>query len=173
MHCDKHVVKMIIEYAQLLSTAHRILDGQEYVDKTTNGRSIRRWRMSDDVENVLMKASHINHPSAVWARQSADNYLWLYHLWFDLCQEYTYRYEKVHSCYNRLKAVLYKVPKNILLKEFTQPPPAMPDDCKILGDSLGSYRKYYVERKNHFAKWKCREVPVWYAEGLNKNNAHV
>ena len=27
-HCDKHVVKMILETAQMLSTAHRIIDGE-------------------------------------------------------------------------------------------------------------------------------------------------
>ena len=59
MHLDKHVVKMIIEYAQLMSTAHRVLDGQPYIDKTANGRSIKRWRLSDGLENVLMKASLI------------------------------------------------------------------------------------------------------------------
>ena len=48
MHCDKHVVKMISEYAQLMSTAHRMLDGEEYIDKTANGRKIKRWRMKDN-----------------------------------------------------------------------------------------------------------------------------
>ena len=67
MHCDKHVVKMIIEYAQLMSTAHRILDGKEYIDKTANGRNIKRWRMENErLNSGLMKASHINHPSNVW-----------------------------------------------------------------------------------------------------------
>ena len=67
MMCDKHVVKMIIETAQLLSTAHRVLDGEQYTDKTSNGRSIQRWRLTDayDMENSLYKATHINHPSAV------------------------------------------------------------------------------------------------------------
>jgi hypothetical protein len=51
MHLDKHVVKMIIEYAQLMSTAHRFLDGEEYIDLTANGRRIKRWRMNDDLEN--------------------------------------------------------------------------------------------------------------------------
>ena len=53
MHVNKHVVKMIIEYAQLMSTAHRILDGQEYIDKTANGRNIKRWRLDDDREQSL------------------------------------------------------------------------------------------------------------------------
>ena len=63
MHCDKHVVKMIIEYAQLMSTAHRILDGEEYEGRTKIGRRIRRWKHPNkNVENTIYKASHINHP---------------------------------------------------------------------------------------------------------------
>ena len=69
-HCDKHIVKMVIEYAQLLSTAHRMLDGKEYIDVTANNRKIKRWRMEDGREAILYKASHINHPSAVWVRKS-------------------------------------------------------------------------------------------------------
>ena len=66
MHCDKHVVKMIIEYAQLLSTCHRVLDGEEYYDKTANGRRIKRWKMDDPfMEACLYKASHVNHPSNI------------------------------------------------------------------------------------------------------------
>ena len=81
MHCDKHVVKMIIEYAQLMSTAHRILDGDEYEGRTKIGRRIRRWKHPNkNIENTIYKASHINHPSAVWARESVANYIWLYNL---------------------------------------------------------------------------------------------
>ena len=77
MHCDKHVVKMIIEYAQLMSTAHRILDGDEYEGRTKIGRRIRRWKHPNkNIENTIYKASHINHPSAVWARESVANYIW-------------------------------------------------------------------------------------------------
>ena len=45
LHCDKHVVKMIIEYAQMLSTAHRMLDGEAYYGLSKNGRKIQRWRL--------------------------------------------------------------------------------------------------------------------------------
>ena len=62
---DKHVVKMILESAQLLCTAHRFLDGTEYVD-ATSGRRIKRWMLSDARESVLYSATHINHPSAIW-----------------------------------------------------------------------------------------------------------
>lgn len=157
---------MIIEYCQLMSTAHRVLDGEEYTDLTANGRRIKRWRLDDDRENQLMKASHINHPSAVWCRANNENYKWLYSMWCWLCNEYTYRYGKVHAC-QRLKDVLYAAPKNIPVDKFFEPTPAMPDECKIPGDSLASYHKYYVERKNHFARWTKREVPTWYKEKLD------
>ena len=76
MHCDKHVVKMIIEYAQLLSTAHRVIDGNPYYDKTKNGRKILRYRMENpNLEKTLYKAAMINHPSAVWARKNSENYI--------------------------------------------------------------------------------------------------
>ena len=166
MHCDKHVVKMIIEYAQLMSTAHRILDGKEYIDKTANGRSIRRWRMENlEYENGLMKASHINHPSNVWVRTSKENYLWLCQMWLWLMKEYTYRYSKHHSCENRVE-YLMDAPKNILAASFTDPTPAMPDECKIQGNSIASYHKYYLEKKIHFAKWTKRERPNWFVEGI-------
>lgn len=161
-HCDKHVVKMIIEYAQLMSTAHRILDGKEYLGLTANGRKIRRWRMdNDELEKGLMKASHINHPSNIWLRQSKQNYVWLNRMWNYLLLEYTYRYNKNHAC-EKYRDLLYVWPTNIPDDQFTDPTPAMPDDCKIPGDSLSSYHKYYNEKKFHFARWKNRNKPTWY-----------
>lgn len=162
MHCDRHVVKMIIEYAQLLSTAHRIRDGQEYYDLTANNRKIKRWRLPDDREQRLMKASHVNHPSNVWARANHLNYKWLYEMWVHLLDEYTYRYGKVHAC-ARLKDDLAKLPEKIPvgLSE-TEPTPAMPDDCKITNNSLASYHKYYNEKKTRFARWTKRPAPNWY-----------
>ena len=66
LHCDKHVVKMIVEYAQLLSTAHRVLDGEMYIDNSS-GRKIKRWKHPDaDFDSNLYKACFVNHPSAVW-----------------------------------------------------------------------------------------------------------
>jgi hypothetical protein len=171
MHLDKHVVKMIIEYAQLMSTAHRILDGEEYTDLTANGRRIKRWRLNDNREGRLMKASHINHPSGIWTRASNSNYIWLFNMWWCLLTEYTHRYGKVHSC-ARLLNDLMVLPKNISEGPFTEPTPAMPDDRKIPGDSLKSYHQYYIHNKNHFAKWTKREIPEWYTEGLKHANLH-
>jgi hypothetical protein len=73
---DRHVVKMILETAQLLSTAHRLLDGTESID-TSSGRKKRVYTLPDERDAVLYSATHANHPSAVWARQSVENYNWL------------------------------------------------------------------------------------------------
>ena len=164
MHNDKHVVKMIIEYAQLMSTAHRLLDGEEYMGLTANGRRIRRWRMADPkYESGLMKASHINHPSAVWTRNTKQNYMWLNRLWNYLLLEYTHRYGKRHACANYME-LLYAWPENISDGGFTAPTPAMPDIYKVNGDSLTSYRNYYIGGKQHLASWKSREVPSWFKQ---------
>ena len=170
MHCDKHVVKMIIEYAQLMSTAHRVLDGTPYTDLTANGRRIQRWRMFDDREKELMKASHVNHPSGVWCRDNDSNYQWLYTMWKHLCEEYTHRYGKVHAC-ARLDWLLSLTPDNIKTGEFYPPTPAMPQELKLLAeipvpgrkyDSLKSYHNYYIQAKASFAKWKNRNIPEWF-----------
>ena len=173
MHISKHVVKMIIEYSQLMSTAHRFLDGVEYID-ASSGRRIKRWRLDDEREQSLMKASHINHPSAIWCRENKENYKWLYDMWVCLCDEYTYRYGKIHAC-ARLKDVLYNAPDNIPDGEFFAPTPAMPQDIKIVSenpiagrkyDVLKSYHNYYNVEKRAFATWKgninSRPTPEWY-----------
>jgi len=171
-HCDKHVVKMIIEYAQLMSTAHRVLDGELYFDKAKNGRKLRRFRLPDDRDSTLMLSVHENHPSNIWLRKADANYNWLWKMWYHLNKEYTYRYGKTHACY-RLVNNLKETPMNIPKGSFTPPTPAMPEECKIAGDSLGSYHKYYIEKKNYFAKWTDRQIPTWYVEGLNNYNANI
>lgn len=160
MHVDKHVVKMILEYAQLLSTAHRVLDGVVTVGTSKTGRKQTRYVLPDDRENVLYSATHINHPSAVWVRQSESNYKWLFSLFQSLMEEYTYRYGKTHAC-SKLEKCLSSVPKNIAKKPFTQPTPAMPDEYKVSGDSIASYRNYYNGAKTNMFSWKNRYTPEW------------
>jgi hypothetical protein len=161
MHVDKHCVKMILEYAQLLSTAHRVLDGDVVIGKSKTGRKQTRYVLPDDRESVLYSATHINHPSAVWVRQSEQNYRWLFHLFCELMDEYTYRYGKVHAC-DRLTTYLGRPPKNIDMdKRFTEPTPAMPDDYKVAGDSVQSYKNYYLGDKQRMFSWKNRPQPSW------------
>lgn len=168
MHNDKHVVKMILEYSQLLSTAHRFLDGKETFDKSKTGRNVKRWILEDKFLNDrLYSATHINHPSAVWVRQSKENYIWLSNMLISLCEEYTYRYNKTHKVErDELCFVLLKnIPKNIGNKGWSEPTPAMPDNVKIQGNSIESYRNYYINNKLHLAKWKNREIPKWFQFG--------
>lgn len=157
---DKHVVKMILEYAQLLSTAHRVLDGVQSVDSST-GRKKKIWVLSDHRENVLYKATHVNHPSAIWARQSNNNYNWLYCHFVATCKEYTHRYGKTHLTESKLLDALKSVPRNIPVDYLTPMPCAMPDEYKISNDPVENYREYYRKSKADLHSWKNRERPDW------------
>lgn len=141
--CDKHVVKMIVESAQLLCTAHHVLD---------EGNAIPN----------LYKPTHPKHPSAIWCRQTDSNYVWLWCLLVSLCKEYTYRYNKIHKCQrDGLVSRLMNLPANIPAGPFTPPTPAMPDQYKN-GDVMQSYHNYYNGSKASFAKWTGRSVPQWF-----------
>ncbi len=164
-NCDKHVIKMILEVSQLLSTAHRVLDGTLIDGLSKSGRRQKQYVHSNE---SLYKATHINHPSAVYCRDSESQYVWAAKHLRALCDEYTYRYGKVHKTEQiGLVDWLYSnVPKNIGTKSvFDLPYPAMPDDC-ISSDVVASYRKYYTIHKRHLAGWagkiNSRSVPSWY-----------
>lgn len=161
---DKHVVKMILETAQLLCTAHRVLDGEQYVGKTKTDRNVKRWRLPDDREHVMYSATHINHPSAVWCRQTNNNYNWLYCHFIALLAEYTHRYGKKHKS-EFLVDLLVKPPYNIPNGSLTPVTPAM--DKKYLSlnnDSVESYRNYYRHGKVHLHKYTNRTPPEWLFE---------
>lgn len=76
---NAHVVKMILEYTQLLSSVHHIT----HPDPSS-------------IESIY-KLTHKNHPDAVWARSSSENYFYLYSLAVLLGEEYTHRYNKIHK----------------------------------------------------------------------------
>ena len=144
LHCDKHVVKMILETAQLLSNAHHMLDG-------------------DQVINPIYKLTHKNHPSAIWTRASVSHYNWLWMLLAELCKEYTYRYGKVHKVQREgLLEILKDHPHNIPNKNWlTDPTPAMPDEYKTTS-AIESYKNYYRGAKRSFARWTNRNIPEWF-----------
>lgn len=156
-HADKHVIKQIVEYAQLLSTAHRLNEGTPYFDTTKSGkRKVQRWVLPDIREEHLMKATHINHPCAIWARHSNETYVWLFRLWSELLGEYTHRYGKIHSC-ARLIPFLINPPEMAHTGWIAQPL-AMPDECKR-NTPVESYHEYYRRYKRPFATWKNRFIP--------------
>ena len=143
-HNDKHVVKMILEQSQILCSVHWVLGNE-----------------------APYKLTHKNHPCSIWARECIENYIWLCEMTLELCKEYTYRYGKVHKCEQTgLVKSLFFTPKNIPNQPFTEPTPAMPDDVKVAGNSIASYRNYYINNKTHLAKWSgkinSRNVPEWF-----------
>lgn len=163
MHVDKHCVKMILEYAQLLSTAHRVLDGTQSICQSKTGKKQTKYILPDQRESVLYSATHINHPSAVWVRQSESHYRWLFSLYIELMREYNYRYGKIHACM-KLVGELNKPPKNIKFGNgFAEPTPAMPDHYKVAGNSIQSYKNYYLGDKQRMFSWKKRQIPNWIA----------
>jgi hypothetical protein len=176
MHCDKHVVKMIIEYAQLLSTAHRVLDGTSLNTFSKSNRKIITWiHPTPLMETTLYKSTMKNHPSAIWVRESVTHYEYLKELWKHLSDEYTHRYKGIHSTYAKLKDVLKINPIKIPNLPFNEPPPAMKhfSDCIVPNNSLHSYYNYYIVAKSYFAKWTNRPIPLWYSEGLSTKKLYA
>jgi len=163
MHVDKHCVKMILEYAQLLSTAHRVLDGDLTVGLSQSGRKRKQYILPDSRDQIMYSATHINHPSALWVRQSVPNYMWLAEMLEELCKEYTHRYGKIHKVeqIGLMQLLKNQFPKNLPEGKWTEPTPAMPDDYKVPGDSIQSYKNYYLGDKTRMFSWKNRETPAW------------
>lgn len=135
-HVDRHVVKMITEQNQLLSSVH--------------------WLNSSQAP---YKLTHKNHPCAVWARESLDNYIWLCKSTLALCREYTYRYKKIHKGEEVAIWHLSNLP-NISSVGITSRPKCM-DSQYIKNSIIDSYRIYYKYAKVHIHSWKNREVPSW------------
>ena len=81
-HCDKHVTKMIVEYAQILCTTHRYLDGSLYKAPSNSGKTfVKKWLLEDkEAEKTLFAAAYVNHPCTIWTRLASENYLYLYTL---------------------------------------------------------------------------------------------
>ena len=155
--CDKHVVKMVLESAQMLSTAWREpndLRSSEFSSKYAD-------------EHELYKTAHPNHPCSIWVRQARENYKWLYRHFVALCDEYTHRYGKSHAS-ARLKGPLMWRPfrSSALLDAIEEPYGfvlAMPDEYKS-DDVFDSYQNYLINEKQHFAKWEKdpSRKPTWW-----------
>lgn len=161
---DKHVVKMILESAQLLSTAHRVLDGIEIEGKSQTGRKAKRWILPDAREGIIYTATHINHPSAVWCRTSVRNYDWLVDHFYALMREYTHRYGKTHKCYGEISYMLQSPPHKLKAWDWTEMPSCMAEEYIISDNPIINYRNYYREGKKNLHKWTNRQPPEWINE---------
>lgn len=165
--CDKHVVKMIVESGQMLSTVHRMLDGQLVKRPSKSGRTqVKYYEHKDStMESVLYKAVHFNHPCTVWSRESSANYEWHYQHFIALCDEYTHRYDKVHKTDTQLRSVLKVLPQNIPHGSLTQFKLAMKSnpECMFESDPVKSYRLFYQTKQARFSMdWTKRKVPDWF-----------
>lgn len=127
---DKHKVKMILECAQMLCTAHHC-----YGD-------------SEQKANVPYRQAHLNHPSTIWARRSRSTYMWLYDHMIALGKEYTKRYGKEHLTISKCRDFLATPPVYIQGEDFTEPPQCMPDQYKVDNDAVTAYWNYYEQEKH-------------------------
>ena len=135
--CDAHVVKMILESAQMLCAAH-------------------------PAGVAPYKPTHMKHPCTIWTRTSRENYDWLCRHAKALCEEYTYRYGKRHKSEDVIDwciANSSEIPNGSL----TPHPQAMPDQYKR-PHFTDAYKAYYIGEKSHIAKWRRRDRPAWYAK---------
>jgi hypothetical protein len=134
---------MILETAQMLSVTH--------------------WMCSNNPEDELYKKTKafFNHPCTKWIRESEGNYMWIYILFRELCHEYTYRYNKIHSCEKRFIVIFNKIPELIPKGNITIFPQAMFNDVKHK-NPIVAYRNYYMKYKKDFCIWTKRDKPYWY-----------
>ena len=146
-HADSHVIKMILESAQILCTALAI-----HGIKTP------------------YKPTHFKHPCVLWVAESLDNWMWLRELTLELDKEYRYRWNKNNSHKSALvvKSLIFS---NIEYAEsigITQRPQAMPKEYRIPNDPIKAYRRYYATEKYHLHKYTKREKPYWLPDFRHK-----
>jgi hypothetical protein len=152
MMCDKHVVKMILEGCQMLSTVHSL-------------------DIVQDNKIKLYKPCFHNHPCTIWARASKSNYYWLANHTFELTNEYSSRYYgKIHKSTDMAYWFTKNAPSNLpntICTDFAQ---AMPEQYKNV-DGVTAYRAYYLGEKAKFAKWKLGNEPMWFTSAMLSNKA--
>lgn len=142
-HADRHIVKMPIETTQMLCTNLRERFGIE----------------------VPYKSVYINHPCTVWVGESHANFEWMWDFGMTLCQEYSYRYNKLHKCQLVLESLVDIIPDSSswTTQDFTPRPLCVAPEFKRFGPVV-AYRLQYLYRKQRMFKWTGRLVPYWIAD---------
>lgn len=152
-HCDKHVVKMILETAQILCSVHHKL------------------MVTTESDPIPYRKTHVNHPCVIWAAESLQNYLWLVQLGRELAKEYSFRYsEEGKASKTHKSAAVIEWAARVLPPlpsiGLTPPRQAMPDQYKVKDDPVAAYRAYYLGEKTRMLKYKRRQPPAWIAIDL-------
>lgn len=135
---DKHVVKMVLETAQILST----------------------------VSGVGYKPTHQNHPCVLWAGECDANYCWLVKHGVALCAEYMHRYGRSHKSAAVIQQCALARPT--VDGPITPPAQAMPEEFRVPGMPVRAYQNYYLHRKVDQSRWTKRDVPQFITEGMNE-----
>ena len=181
---DKHVVKMPTETCQMLHTNILYMAYRQTNDKEPQLKDLKAFHVA--CGSRLMKPAMLNHPSTIWARQSRENFVWLFEHGLALCQEYTHRYGKVHGSFSRTNDVnihedlIYRhgfphnglTPVTIAMfdkyrldeKEYYNRNPSAKDWEFV----IASYRHYYLAGKWELATWKTKS-PDWWPENHYDN----
>ncbi|MBU4318802.1 MAG: hypothetical protein KKF30_16205 [Proteobacteria bacterium] len=143
-HADQHVIKMILESAQMLCTVVNHYGGK-----------------------APYRSTHQNHPCTLWAGHSLSNWQWLYRLALALNREYRYRFRTSSDHKSALVVLGLRQPRidDVGLTEFAQ---TMPDPYRVPGDAVTAYRQFYLGEKARFARWTRRKPPRWFSEAGNE-----
>ena len=172
-HCDKHVIKMILESIQLLTAAWYAYGQpgwQDVVSEAVASHHVTKAH-GPDTKTTAYKLTHANHPCAVWVKKSASNYAWLVDMTRELCAEKKRRWPKSlpHKCEAYLDAL--QCPP-LLLSDVGRTPFAIAissetirarfQKCTMDSDEcVLAYREYYMQDKP-FASWKNNAIPAWF-----------
>lgn len=149
-HCDQHLHKMILESAQLVSSALQL----------------RGFNLPG-----LYKLAYPKHPCTIWAARSNHNVRWICSLAFELD---TMRQE-LSNCGNHSSAHILKLAEDFLEDQFPYTSPNLADVRTFAGpahikmqavDTEEKYRRYYRQKhlgwlrdKGTGMTWKGRQIP--------------
>lgn len=165
-HIDKHIVKMPLEATQLLTTTVWVDRFIGFTPRKLNSEELSIIREEKSKQPSIEERTftrylptHPNHPCAIWARSSMDNFEWLFNYLISLADEYTFRYNKSHAA--MAEAIRLPLPTRLPNIGLTELPQCMPEEYQG-SDIVEAYRTYYINDKASIATWKDREQPYWW-----------
>lgn len=168
-HCNKHVVKMILESAQMLCAAHwysLLNENGKKMSDFKGPRKAKEWLLQNTSPAKIppYTFTHVRHPCTTWTAETMGNYNWHMELMRNLLDEYTLRYKRRHKCDDVWTWLNTNRPSHIDQSlQMTPHPQAMPQECKVTGDPVQAYRNYYSQNKRRFAKWEpLSKTPYWF-----------
>jgi len=165
LHCDKHVVKMILESGQMLCAAHwmgwaQVLQIDMALIKKRDLQGVLMEQVPKEMQPPW-RMTHTQHPCTLWTCHSQENYMWHSELGLALCREYTTRYNKVHKSLTVHSWLSQNLPPAFSGVGSSKFAVAMPDECKVSDDPVECYRSYYMTHKRRMASWKT-QIPYWW-----------